>query len=96
MEKRIIAILCCPLEGPHWHVSLRNVAYLPCDALDIGERDALVVRTDDKLEEVVPQHFKYHAHMSPIDTTDLEVIQKLNCLVTFWIILIRLSNLLGV
>lgn len=84
-----------PIRDPRQHVTLSSVSHLPCDALDVGERDALVVRADDKLEEVVPQDLKHHAHMSPIDTADLEVIQKLHCLVTLWIILVRLSNLMS-
>lgn len=72
-----------------------NASHLPCDALDISKRDTLIVGADDELEKVVPQHLKHHAHMSPIHSTDLEVIQQLNRLVSLWIILVGLSNLSG-
>lgn len=43
----------------------------------------------------MPQDLKHHAHMSPIDATDLEVVEKLDRLVALWVILVRLSDLEG-
>ena len=74
-------------------VTLCSVTHLSCDALDISKGDALIIGADDELEEVVPQDLKHHAHVSPINAADLEVVQQLNCLVTFWIIFVGLSNL---
>lgn len=76
-----------------WCVTLCSVTHLSRDALDISKGDALIIGADDELEEVVPQDLKHHAHVSPINTADLEVVQQLHCLVTLWIIFIRLSNL---
>ena len=46
--------------------------------LDIVQRDALVIATNDELEEIMTQDLKNHANVSSVDTADLEIVQKLD------------------
>jgi hypothetical protein len=38
----------------------------------------LVVTPYDEFKQVVPQHFKDHAHVGPVDAADFEIVQELD------------------
>ena len=61
--------------------------------LDILQRDPLVVAPDDEFQKIVTQDLEDHADMSPIHTTDLEVVEELNTALAESIFLITLTNL---
>ncbi len=67
--------------------------YLSHYRLDILEGDALVVAPDDELKQIVTKHLKHHAHVSPVDAADLEVVQELNTPFAEGILLITFTNL---
>ena len=46
--------------------------------LDVVQRDALVIATNDEFEEIMTQDLKYHANVGSVDTADLEIVQKLD------------------
>lgn len=70
-----------------------TLTHLPNDALDILERDSLVVGPDDEFEQIVSEYFKDHAHVGTVHASDFKIVQQLNGFVSFRVFGIGFSNL---
>lgn len=52
---------------------------LSYDAFHTGLRQALIVRLDDPLEQVISQHFKHHTHILQMKSQGLESPEFKKC-----------------
>ena len=53
----------------------------------------LVIASYDKFEEIMTQDLKNHADMGAIDTTNFEIVQKLDAPFAVWIRFITFTHL---
>ena len=66
--------------------------HLPNYCFHIEQRNALVLASYNELQKVVSQHFENHANVCAVDTTDFEIVEQLDCFLSFRIRFIAVAN----